>query len=111
MFLLLDDLFTVIPNDQLPMIIGNNQALSDKIDAGVDDGLLVLVAHDVDQLPAHHLPLFNVLYPAAEELVMAVRPETQTLYLPCLFMRVCDDSHYLFILYVDHDQLTDQLGG
>ena len=38
----------ITPNDQLAMIIRNYQTLPDKVDAGVDDGVLVLVAHDID---------------------------------------------------------------
>lgn len=66
----------ITPNDQLAMIIRNYQTLPDKVDAGVDDGVLVLVAHDIHQLPAHHLPLFYVLYAACKKFVVTVWPET-----------------------------------
>jgi len=101
----------ITPNDQLAMIIRNNQTLPDKVDAGVDDGVLVLVAHYVHQLPAHHLPLFYVLYAACEKFVVTVWPETETFDLPGFFVRVCYDAHYLLVLDVDHNQLTDCLRG
>ena len=95
----------VAPNDQLSPIIRHHQALPDKVNASIDDGILILVAHDVDQLCTHHLPLLDILYAASEEFVVTVGPEAERFDLPGFLVRVCNYPHDLFVLDVDHDQL------
>ena len=88
MFLLPNHLSRVTPNHQFSLIVSHNQVLPDKINTSIDNLLLVLIVHDIDQLPTHHPPLLNILHPTAEERIMTVWSKAQSFDLPRLLIGI-----------------------